>query len=466
MAEGESGSLVPLPPVVHAGSIAISIFALASFYSALVLFLYLTYKIAIWRLGRKDGRDRSSRAPGHIFANGPIEFGPAHDAAKLASSDPVIYAASLTQPKDTEQSYYPNQFIVLIVNLLIADMHQATAFALSTAWVAQNGIQASTGVCFAQGLFISTGDLSSSCFMSAVAIHTFYSIVYDYRPPHKKLYLFIGLLWTFVYLISLLPLAGTLNGASAGGFFVRAGAWCWINRAYGDIRLLTHYIFIFISIVVSWTLYTAIFISLRRQQKRGDLAGTKNSGYHPAFLVYPVIYLICILPLAIGRVATMAGREPSLGYFCFAGALAASNGWLDVLLFTTSRRSIVFAHGDDLGKEDTGVMTFAFMNWTPNTFGNTVWVRGGRNEQPRKPPTGGWWRILGDPELQGRRDARLGKTLSQTSLTPLERNAIQMEVVTTIVVEDDRTRSLDRPTQSRSTSTSTQALNRDTYRMH
>ncbi|KAI1133444.1 hypothetical protein F5Y10DRAFT_274311 [Nemania abortiva] len=464
MAVDESDSLVPLPRVVHGGSIAIGIFGLASFYSSLALFLYLTYKVSKWQMRRKSGRKNSGGVPGHVFANGPVEFGPAHDVAKLAASDPTVDTASLAQSDGAEQAHYPNQFIVLIVNLLIADLHQATAFALSTAWVAQNGIKVHSGTCFTQGLFISTGDLASSCFMSAVAIHTFYSIVYNYRPPHKSLYVYISLLWVFIYLISLLPVAGTLNGASAGGFFVRAGAWCWINREYGDIRLLTHYIFIFIGIILSWSLYTAIYISLRRQQKRGDLAGTKNSGYHPAFLVYPVIYLICILPLAIGRVATMAGKEPSLGYFCFAGSLAASNGWLDVLLFTTTRRSIVFAQGDDIGKEDTGVTTFTFMNWTPNTFGNTVWVRGGRNEQPRKPPTGGWWRILGDPEPQEQRQPRLGKSLSQTSLTPLERNAIQMEVVTTIVVEDDRNRSPHRT--PRSSSASAPVLNREPYRLH
>ncbi|KAJ8132378.1 hypothetical protein O1611_g1246 [Lasiodiplodia mahajangana] len=464
MAVDESDSLIPLPQVVRGGSIAISIFGLASFFSALALFLYLTYKVSKWRLRRKPGRGNGSGAPGHVFANGPVEFGPAHDAAKLAASDPTVDSASFTQSECSEKTQYPNQFIVLIVNLLIADLHQATAFALSTAWVAQDAIYAQSGTCFAQGLFISTGDLASSCFMSAVAIHTFYSIVYNYRPPHKSLYIYICCLWIFIYLISLLPVAGTSNGASAGGFFVRAGAWCWINREYGDIRLLTHYIFIFIGIILSWALYTAIFISLRRQQKRGDLAGTKNSGYHPAFLVYPVIYLICILPLAIGRVATMAGKEPSLGYFCFAGALAASNGWLDVLLFTTTRRSIVFAQGDDIGKEDTGVKTFTFMNWTPNTFGNTVWVRGGRNEQPRKPPTGGWWRILGDPELQERRQSRLAKSLSQTSLTPLERNAIQMEVVTSIVVEDDRNRSPHRTLES--SSTPAPVLNIEPYRLH
>ncbi|KAI3317987.1 hypothetical protein HD806DRAFT_352156 [Xylariaceae sp. AK1471] len=459
MAVGESGTLAPLPSVVHTGSFAIAVFAITSFVTALALFVYLTYKVISWQLGRGSDRSGGKTVVGYQFASGTLQFGPAHDVAKIAGPDPAIDAISLTPTDRAARPRRPNQFLVLFVNLLLADLQQATAFALSTSWVVQDGIAVGTGVCFAQGLFVSVGDLASSCFMSAIAIHTFYSIVHGYRPPHRVLYFYILLIWIFVYLISLLPVAGTMNGASAGGFFVRAGAWCWVNQAYGDIRLLTHYIFIFIAIILSWVLYTAIFISLRRQQRRGDLAEAKNSGYHhPAFLIYPIIYLLCILPLAVGRVATMAGKDPPLGYFCFAGALVASNGWLDVLLFTSTRRSIVFAHGDDLGNEDTGINTFTFTHSTPKTFGNTIWVRGGRDEQHRNAPTGGWWRILGDPETQARKQSRLGKSLSQTSLTPIELNAIQMEVVTTVVVEDDRS---PRRIPDYSDSTSTRSINRN-----
>ncbi|KAI1820503.1 hypothetical protein F4861DRAFT_522876 [Xylaria intraflava] len=461
MAFGASDTLRPLPSVVYSGSIAIATFGIISFVSGLLLFLYLIYKLISWQLGKGADESHDHRTPGYRFASGPAQYGPAYDAAKIAGSAPPIYAESLAPSDMGGRTRYPNQFLVLIVNLLLADLHQATAFALSTDWAVQNSINVGTGTCFVQGLFVSIGDLASSCFMSAIAIHTFSSIVYKYRPPHKVLYTCVILIWAFVLLVSLLPIAGTRNGASAGGFFVRAGAWCWINESYGDIRLLTHYLFIFIAIILSWTLYIAIFVSLRRQQSRGQLAGAKSSGYHhPAFLLYPIIYLICILPLAAGRVATMAGNDPSLGYFCFAGALAASNGWLDVLLFSTTRHSIVFAHGDDLGNEDTGVDTFAFMNTTPNTFGNTTWVRGGLDEQHQKQPTGGWWRILGDPEPQATRQSREWNS-RRASVRPAEGNAIQLEVVTSVVVEDDYSR---RDLQSSSGSSEVLSFMKEPYR--
>ncbi|KAI0974009.1 hypothetical protein F4678DRAFT_394454 [Xylaria arbuscula] len=444
MATGEGGILAPLPSEVRAGSIAISVFSFTSFIAALTLLIYLTVKLVAWRLGKWSPQDHQRKAPGHMFSSGPIKFGPAHDAARLAGREPTVDAISLAPSEITDAPRYPNQFMVLFLNLLIADIHQAIAFILSTTWVVQDRVAVGTGTCFAQGLFVSLGDLASSLFMSAIAIHTFFSIVYKYRPPHKTLYICIVLVWAFIYLISFLPVAGTLNGASSGGFFVRAGPWCWINEKYSDIRLLTHYLFIFISIALSWSLYTAIFVYLRRQYKRGHLDEADGKGHHhPGFLIYPVVYLICILPLAAGRAATMAGKTPSLSYFCLAGALVASNGWLDVLVFATTRRSLVFAHGHEFGSEDTGINTFAFTK--PNNFGNTIWVRGGHNEQQRKPPTGGWWRILGDPEVQARKPIWLGKTASQTSLTPPEHNAIQMEVITTVVVEDSKAHETPEP---------------------
>ncbi|KAI1435211.1 hypothetical protein GGR50DRAFT_703310 [Xylaria sp. CBS 124048] len=463
MAVGESGTLSPLPPVVYSGSIVIAAFGITSFSTAIVLFLYLIYKLILWRLGRESDRSHGRKAR-HRFTTGPGQFGPAYDT-QLAGSAPARYAESIAPSDVYERARYPNQFLVLIVNLLLADLHQATAFGLSTDWAVRNSIVVGSGTCFVQGLFVSIGDLASSCFMTAIAVHTFSSIVYRYRPPHKVLYACILFIWTFVILISLLPVAATKNGASVGGFFVRAGAWCWINETYGDIRLLTHYIFIFVAIVISWILYAAVFISLRRQHSRGELAGAKSSGYHhPAFLLYPIIYLICILPLAIGRVATMAGREPSLGFFCFSGALAASNGWLDVLLFSTTRHTIVFAHGDELGNEDTGVNTFAFMNATPTTFGNTTWVQGGRDEQRERQPSGGWWRILGDPEPQTPRHSR-GFSLSRASATfTRDRNAIQLQVVTSVVVEDDRQDDRRKDLQSSSGSSNVLSFMKEPYR--
>jgi hypothetical protein len=44
-----------------------------------------------------------------------------------------------------------NQFIVLIYNLLLADIQQSVAFMLNAQWLVGNGIEVGTSTCWAQG---------------------------------------------------------------------------------------------------------------------------------------------------------------------------------------------------------------------------------------------------------------------------------------------------------------------------
>lgn len=106
----------------------------------------------------------------------------------------------------------------------------------------------------------------------------------------------------------------------------------------------------------------------------------------------------------------MAGAQVPLGYFCFAGAIIACNGFFDCLLFGTTRNAIIFASVVD--GQETGLETFAFLQTPSNRrFGNMVWVQGG-----------------------GRKTRQQAKrSSSQESL-----QAIQLETITSVVVEGRR----------------------------
>jgi len=72
-------------------------------------------------------------------------------------------------------------------------------------------------------------------------------------------------------------------------------------------------------------------------------------------ILYPTIYTVCTIPIAAGRIASMAGQNISLTYFCVAGSMIACNGWLDTLLYSLTRRSIVFS---DTAGDNVGIQTF------------------------------------------------------------------------------------------------------------
>lgn len=100
------GSLSPLPFSVHSGLTAISFFSFLSFVTSVSLFTFLCYRLMLWR-------------------------------------------------KKTHHAY--NQFVILIMNLLLADIQQSLAFLLNVQWVANNRIDVKSPTCMAQGWFVSTG---------------------------------------------------------------------------------------------------------------------------------------------------------------------------------------------------------------------------------------------------------------------------------------------------------------------
>ncbi|KAI1761925.1 G protein-coupled glucose receptor regulating Gpa2-domain-containing protein [Hypoxylon sp. FL1150] len=469
----DSGTLSPLPNGHRNGLVAVAVCGVVSFITTSTLFFYLTYKLITRRIRKnpKKENDGQQTTPANDLSLGLAQRN--YGMAKKAI--PQEQEGASQQQKESKIGR-PNQFLVLMYNLLLADMHQATAFMLNIPWIRNNAILVGNPTCWAQGWFVSTGDLSASCFISAIALHTYLAIVNGYKPPDWLLYLTISGLWVFVYVMALAGVASTNNGRGAGGFYVRASAWCWVSAEYEGLRLWLHYFWIFLSFLVTSLFYTLIFIFLQRKQRSSQplshsrpsvSASTQStanaittrmqsSGHHPAFLIYPVIYVLCTAPLALGRVVTMSGREVSTAYFCLAGAMIASNGWLDVLLFSTTRRSIIF--NADLNLENTGLETFAFMR-TPHwrKYGNIVWVQGGaaqrgndERERGRKKRRQSVWelgrirRLIGWGRGGRGGEAKTGSWFgghgggSQESLRGnggINETGIQMDTVTTVVVE-------------------------------
>lgn len=206
-------------------------------------------------------------------------------------------------------------------------------------------------------------------------------------------------------------------------------------------------------------MYTLIFLSIRKRSSLGIQPGTSpppsDHHHHKAFLLYPVIYVVCTAPIALGRIVSMANVDVPISYFCVAGALITSNGWLDVLLWGLTRRNLLFFSGVD--SEDTGLDTFTFMR-TPRgrKYGNIVWVEGASGVRDRENEPAGKFGIEGarwgwpvSRKLEGwrreRHEAkRQSKTASQESLrgvvsrqTETVGMGIQMDLVTSVVVERD-----------------------------
>lgn len=100
------------------------------------------------------------------------------------------------------------------------------------------------------------------------------------------------------------------------------------------------------------------------------------SDYHPAFLIYPIVYLVCIMPLLVGRISIILGADLGIPFFAFAGAVSAGNGLFNSLLWTST---ILFSAPEDV--RAAGLDQFRFGNGhglrTPaRAYGHTVIISG------------------------------------------------------------------------------------------
>lgn len=189
------------------------------------------------------------------------------------------------------------------------------------------------------------------------------------------------------------------------------------------------------------------------ESARRESEAPQKSGYHPAFLVYPFIYLICIAPLVIGRISIILGYDLGISFFAFAGSILAANGLFNSALWTTT---ILFSAPDDMLA--TGLDRFSFMRTPARNYGHTVIISGpvsqgyagtyhARQQQQQEKEDGGrrewWWWRLGGQRPWGRSYVSTHESLNpdlirvySTPTPVVEGPYIHMNVVTRVVVED------------------------------
>ena len=292
-------SIQPLPRAMHNGLIGVGTCGLASVLSTLTLFSFLVYRISM------------------------------HSKTFLGY----------------------NQYIVLFVNLIFADLCQATSFMVSFYWMAIDGILAPTAACTTQGFLLHFGDVASAFFVLAFAVHTYMTAARKIRVEYWAFTVAIGLIW-------LLALFLTVLGYSIHKekYFVRAGAWCWVSDDYEPERLCLHYVWLFLSEFGSIILYLMTFFKLR-SETHGLFTDQRCAGHDlpnkasieavnhitKLMMLYPLVYVLLTLPLSSARMWSMAHEDRVLSETtqCIVGALLASCGWVDCLLYSFTRKRLL-----------------------------------------------------------------------------------------------------------------------------
>lgn len=140
----------------RAGFIAMGVIALISFISALGLLSFLTYRFIFWR---------------------------------------KYYKRPLAE----------NQYVVLIYNLLLVDLQQATAFLICLHWITKGHVYYPSAPCVLQGWWIQTGDPGSGLFVLAIAFHTCAVVLRGRQLPYPIFVACVVGLWIFIIILGLIP---------------------------------------------------------------------------------------------------------------------------------------------------------------------------------------------------------------------------------------------------------------------
>ncbi|KAF2675178.1 hypothetical protein BT63DRAFT_450161 [Microthyrium microscopicum] len=274
-----------------------------------------------------------------------------------------------------------NQYVILIYNLLLADLQQALAFLFSLHWLNIGKIDDGSVTCFTQGWLLNMGDVGSGMFVFAIALHTWYSVVLGRKLQYSTFTIGILCTWAFVFLL-------TVMGPATKGirFFNKTNAWCWIDAQYDLDRLWFHYLWVFSVEFGTIIVYAHVFYHLRKRLSSirsitiHDPAGprrTERLSQAARYMVlYPIIYVILTLPLAAGRMAAMSGKTLPLPFYCMAGSFLTSCGWLDTLLYTLTRR--VFIKSEGASVRDTRPATAN----TNKSAASRRWLKGKDEDRP------------------------------------------------------------------------------------
>ena len=88
-------------------------------------------------------------------------------------------------------------------------MQQSLAFVLTVRWLAEDKIDVQTSTCWAEGWFVSTGDLASGTWIFAIALHTLLALIKGKKLPYFIFLSAIAGLWLFIYALALYHTEGT-----------------------------------------------------------------------------------------------------------------------------------------------------------------------------------------------------------------------------------------------------------------
>jgi len=269
----------------------------------------------------------------------------------------VISLSAFNTRKSLDKTLFVRTHVAAyFVSLLLCDLLQAIGSIMNQKWVQHMEVYVGE-FCTIQGATKQAADVGTALFSLILAIHTFSILFLRWQMRTYVLWLTLLSAWSGIAAIVIAGPAA-LDTHRRGPFFGISGYWCWITEPYSAEHVTLDYMFMFISALFSFILYSLVFLRLRgnivvdgwyitfrrtSQSKNAswsgrDFADNQIMTIARQMLLYPVAYTIIILPIAVARFNVFAGHSVPFAVTIFCDTVFLLSGMVNVVLFTATRR--------------------------------------------------------------------------------------------------------------------------------
>ena len=212
---------------------------------------------------------------------------------------------------------------------------------------------------------LSWSQIGPAIFTFVIAVQTFCLLFFSLRWSDRTCHIIHIVAWGFLLFVLCIenvviaqPDKGPYYGISPSGF------WCWVSPQYLTERYTSDYLYMLVSTVFCIILYSLVFFRLRGNisvsgykvsvHRRPDIRiGRTSNGALVAtgdrriesyldtvakhMLWYPFLYIIIVVPILGVRYASFSGLPSYPGLTLAFAALLNLHGFLNTVLFCTTR---------------------------------------------------------------------------------------------------------------------------------
>jgi len=231
------------------------------------------------------------------------------------------------------------------VSLLLCDLVQALGSITSIRWISAMGISLGP-LCALQGALKQTADIGIALWQMVIAGHTFCLLFLELQVRQFVLWVMMIGGWSFVGALVILGPA-TADETKKGPFYGIVGGWCLISPVYKVERITLDYLIMFLAAFVSTVLYVLIFLRLRGKIRRrrstaqsptDSAKSSQADAIAKQMVLYPLVYVIIIIPTACTQFATWAGSQVPVAATVFCSAIFHLSGVLNSTIFFIALR--------------------------------------------------------------------------------------------------------------------------------